>query len=346
MAPFFEKADADLKAQRDAEGALRSKRRDRDGLAERLAIAETAITSYRAQARKLAGDGADDKMISTAEGRMRDAQDRVQTLTGAIADVDKTITELERTIDQIVDKRVRGETSIAVNAIATRLEKAQVAFTEAAIELEAAAREGGLLIPEGRAVAEFTLSAREQLPPAIEMVVVGLRNHARGVLSGHAPASLPRPAAPAPVLTVVPAAEPMQTVFIKRNTKYLDQAGRTVTIAGNRRHSLPKKLAELALSTNLALPLSEQQRIRELEYNAPAFYVPDPSACTWLGPEGAESPVRSARRGGPPIHSSLTSFTPSGSSPFTPLDRGPPITGTMPSRPIEAMGARKQEGES
>ena len=332
---FFEK-DPDVQAQKAAESALRSKRRDRDGLAERLGIAEAAITSYRAQARQLAADGADDKAISAAEGKMRDAQDRSVTLSGAIGDVDKIIAGLEAQIDQIVDKRCRAETSVAVNAMADRIAKALAAHQAAALELELAAKEGGILIPESVAVYEFTRSAREQLVPAVEMVIAGLRAHSLGVRSGHGPASLPRPAPPAPVLTVVPAAEKMQTVFIKRNTKYLDQAGRTVTIAGNRKHSLPQKLAELALSTNLALPLSDQQRIRDLEYNAPAFYVPDPSACTWLGEKGQETPVRSARPGGPPIHSSLTEFTR--------VDRGPPIVGTMPVQPL-AVGARKMPDE-
>ena len=331
---LFEKADPDVQAQKAAEAALRAKRRDRDGLAERLGIAEAAITSYRAQARQLAADGADDKAISAAEGKMRDAQDRSVTLSGAIGDVDKIIAGLSAEIERIVDKRCRAETNLAVIAMADELAEAQADFTKAAQRLEAA-RESGLLIPEGGAVAEFTLSARERLPPAVEMVVVGLRNHARGVLSGHGPASLPRPAAPPVQLKVVPA-EPMQTVFIKRNVKYLDQAGRTVTIAGNRRHSLPQKLAELALSTNLALPLSDRQRIRDLEYNAPAFFVPDETSCVWLGEKGPEAPVRSARPGGPPIHSSLTEFTP--------YDRGPPIVGTMPAQPL-AVGARKLDAE-
>jgi hypothetical protein len=324
---LFEKTDPDLKAQRDIEGAVRSKRRDRDGLAERLGIAEAAIASHKAKARELARDGADDKMISVAEGKMRDAQDRVQTLTGAIVDVDKTIGELERTINEIIDKRCRTETSIAVTAMADRLAKAQVAHAAAALELELAAKEGGILIPESVAVHQFVLDARTQLVPAIEMVVAGLRAHAQGVLSGHGPASLPRPAAPPVQLKVVPA-EPMQTVFIKRNAKYLDQAGRTVTIAGNRRHSLPQKLAEEALSTNLALPLSDR-RIRDLEYNAPAFFVPSEEVCEWVGAPAKAKPAPKS------------TAAPVMSSHFEPLDRGKPYTVPIPRGPeLVAMGSR------
>src|SRR6266404_5393912 len=122
---LFEKSDPDLQAQKPAEGMLRAKRRDRDSLAERLGIAEAAIASYRAQARQLAADGADDKEITKIESRMRDSADRSVTLSGAIVDVDKIIAGLEREIDQIVDKRCRAETSIAVNAMADRIAKAQ-----------------------------------------------------------------------------------------------------------------------------------------------------------------------------------------------------------------------------
>ena len=138
---LFEKADPDVQAQKAAEAALRAKRRDRDGLAERLGIAEAAITSYRAQARQLAADGADDKAISAAEGKMRDAQDRRVTLSGAIGDVDKIIAGLSAEIERIVGKRCRAETNLAVIAMADELAEAQADFTKAAQRLEAAARE-------------------------------------------------------------------------------------------------------------------------------------------------------------------------------------------------------------
>ena len=89
-------------------------------------------------------------------------------------------------------------------------------------------------------------------------------------------------------------------------------------------------------TTNLALPLSDRQRIRDLEYNAPAFFVPDETSCVWLGPPGKEAPPKFMRPGGPPVMHSLSPTE------FTPLDRGPPITGTMPTPPFEplAVGQR------
>ena len=339
---LFEKVDADTKAQRDAEAALRSKRRDRDSLAERLAIAETSITSYRAQARKLAGDGADDKAISIAEGRMRDAQDRVETLTGALADIDVIITGIEREIDQIVDKRCR-ETSLAVDAMSTRLSKAASAFDEAAKELEAAAREI-LIIPEAQAVAEFTKSMHVQIPVAVEMIVAGLKGHAHGVRSGHAPASLPRPAAPAPKLAIVPPPPPTLTLIPTKRLKYINADGGVTTCGAYNRHVFPEALGELAVRSNVAVALNDT---RAKDFQAAGFATvgtPDEASCAWLGPAGREAPERFAKQGGPPIHSSLTLFTPSGAGPFTVVDRGPPIVGSMPAQPL-AVGARKAEEE-
>ena len=96
-------------------------------------------------------------------------------------------------------------------------------------------------------------------------------------------------------------------------------------------------------TTNLALPLSDRQRIRDLEYNAPAFFVPDETSCVWLGPPSKEAPPKFMRPGGPPVMHSLspTEFAP---NPNT----QPPYTLRVPSTPIEpmAVGARKlDDGE-
>jgi hypothetical protein len=325
---LWEKADADLQAQKAAESALKSRRRDRDSLAERLGIAETSITSYRAQARKLAGDGGDDKAISTAEGRMRDAQDRVVTLTGALADIDVIITGIEREIDQIVDARCRRETSAAVTAMADELAEAQADFTKAAQRLEAAARQSGLLVPEGRAVAEFTLSAHTQLPPATAMVVGALHAHAKAVLAGGAPASLPRPA-PAPKLAIVPPPVPMTNIFILQNLKYVNAEGATVCLGRSKRADLPAKLAEQALAEHKALPLSDP-RCRALEYGATP-YVPDEASCAWIGSPAKAKPAQKS------------TAAPIMSSHFEPLDRGPAYTVAIPRVEPVAMGSRNAE---
>lgn len=323
---FFQK-DPDVQAQSAAESALRSKRRDRESLTERLGIAEAAITSYRAKARELARDGGDDKAISAAEGKMRDAQDRVVTLSGAIVDVDKTMGELAREIEQIIDKRCRVETSGAVTTMAERLVEAQAAHQAAALALEEAAKTAGILVPEAQAAHQFVISAREQLISANKTIVDALKRHAHGVLSDHCPASLPRPAAKPVELKVVPQ-EPMANVFVTRNIRYVAQGGDVICCGRNRRHDLPARIAELALTANAAVPLSDRKRIDAFDGTSGQL-EPTPSSCEWIGPKGRESPPPQMRPGGPPpIHSSLTTFTE--------YDRGPSYLATF-TKPAEPM---------
>jgi hypothetical protein len=281
-------------------------------------------------------DGADDKAISTAESKMRDAQDRSVTLIGALADVDKIITGLEREVDQIVDKRCRAETSIAVNAMADRVAKAQVAHEAAALELESASSEAGLIIPESVAVHQFVLSAREQLKPAIAMIIASLGAHAKAVLSGHAPASLPRPPPPLVKLAVVPS-EPMVTLYVTKNIRYLDASGATVCCGQNRRHDLPEHIGKLAIDAGAAITLSsDKKRIQTFEGSS-GMTVPLPENCMWIGKAGKPDAPRMMRPGPAPVHHSLTTFEV--------MDRGPAFKVTMPRGPEPeamplAVGAR------
>jgi hypothetical protein len=341
---LFTKIDPDQKLQHDTEAKLRARRRDRDGTAEELRTVEAKIVEREEASRVLVAEGGfADPKLTIIENETRAAQIRAASLRGGLDRIDADIAGLEREVDRIVDKRCRAETSIAVNAMADELAEAQAAFTKAAQRLEVAARQSGLLIPEGRAVAEFTLSALMQLPPAVEMVTAALRQHARGVLSGHAPASLPRPAAEPVKLEIVP---PMPTLslFAAKKLKYLDAVGAVVVVGAYHQHAFPQALGELALRTNVAVALNDK-RVRDLQAaGLGTVGTPDEASCEWLGKPGREAPERFAKPGGPPIHSSLTSFTPSGDGPFTVVDRGPPITGTLPSQPL-AVGSRKLDTE-
>jgi hypothetical protein len=277
---------------------------------------------------------ADDGKLDAALSAKRACEDKLAALRGAALSIGKEISAIEAQIDKVVDQRCRAETSVAVNAMADRLAKAQAAHEAAASELESAAREAALLVLDGHPVSAFVMSARQQLRPAVEVIVTGLRNHVRGVLAGTLPPSLPKPEREPVKLAIVPPPE-MLTVFILKNTKYLDATGAVTCVGANRRHDLPRALAELALSSNLALPISDK-RCRDLEWNA-VSYTPEPQSCSWLGPVGQEGPAKFLRPGGPVQHSA-----------FEPMDRGKPFTvtvpGTEPEEPMPvAVGMRKAE---
>jgi hypothetical protein len=331
---IFEKGDVDVQAQKAAESALRTKRRDRDNLAERLGISEVAVVSHRAKARELARDGGDDAAITKAEGKMRDAQDRVVTLSGAIGDVDKIIAGLEAQVEAIIDRRCRVATGEAVSAMASELEDAGREFASAARRLADAAGASGLLVPEGTALHQwYAPHVRDQLAPTVEIIVGALQGHARGVLEGRYPPSLPRPA-PEPVKLALVKPITTQNIFALRNLKYKNAQGGVTCIGKNKRHDVPEALAALAIASKVALPISERKLIAELEQNA-IPYLPDESACSWLGEKGPEAPVRSARPVGPIL-----------SSTFTPMDRGGPYPAAFvrpaepEPQPLAAAGAR------
>jgi hypothetical protein len=165
------------------------------------------------------------------------------------------------------------------------------------------------------------------------MIAAALKAHARGVLAGTGPASLPRPAAPAPVLTVVPQ-EPMVNLFVVRNIRYVASGGDVVCCGRNRRHDLPARIGELALAAGAAVPLSDRKRIAAFEGTS-GMYVPSEEICEWIGEPGRESAPK-VMRGGPPVkHSSLTTF-----EVHPDYVNARPIVGSMPAQPL-AVGARK-----
>ena len=264
----------------------------------------------------------------------RAAEDKLSALQAASAKLAAEHAAIEREIEAIVDKRCRSETVAALGAMTARLEKAQAAHQAAALELEMSCRECALVALEGHPISAFVLDKRQQLEPAIPALIEAVKHHARAVAAGTARASLPRPE-PEPVRLALVPPPPMMTIFATKNLKFVDAAGGVTCIGANKMHSIPKALAELALAQHMALPLSEKQKIRDLEYGA-VSYLPDPAACTWLGERGAEPPARSARPGRPITHSSLTTFEV--------MDRGPALHGVVPAQPI-AVGARKMPDE-
>ena len=115
MNPF--KSDPEKKLARDLDAA----RASRDGLVNRLKAAELATAERRTAAQRLARDGADDTTLDAAEAELRRAQDRVTTLTAALAETEQQLASLERARDDAADKRLRAETAATIRALADEI---------------------------------------------------------------------------------------------------------------------------------------------------------------------------------------------------------------------------------
>jgi hypothetical protein len=334
MPRFFERGgDPAEREQRDLESKLKGAVDRRVDNAVRLQTAETKLAEAQLNVEALALESDDAKLDAALQAR-RSAEDKLAALRGAALKIGKEVAELESQIDRVVDQRCRGETAAAIASMIERFEKTGAVYDTACLDFIAAAKELGLIVIEARGIAEFLERDRVQLPPENALVIRQASSHRAGVLAGGAPASLPRPAAPAPVLRVVVPQEPMVNVFVTRNIRYVASGGDVICCGQNRRHDLPERIAELALASRAAVPLSDKKRIAAFEGTS-GMYVPTPQACEWVGPKGKE-PARLQMRPGPAItHSSLTTF-----EVHPDYIGAKPIVGTMPAQPL-AAGARK-----
>lgn len=220
---------------------------------------------------------------------------------------------------------------MALAAMVTRLEKAQAAHAAAALELEMSARECALVVLDAHPVSAFVMSARQQLEPAVPTIIEAFKQHARAVAAGTARPSLPQPAPEVPKPKLVPAL-PTQTIFITRNVKYVGAQGAIICCGQYRRHELPLDLAELALRSHMALPLSDPRvKKGQLQEGAFGMFEPTPQTCEWLGEPAPEPAPKGIFVVTPIKHEAFGEFTP--------MNRGLVITGTMPAQPL-VVGAR------
>jgi hypothetical protein len=297
---LFKPADPKKKAEAALESAIAT----RDGLTEKRKVAESAIAEHRERARQLAREGADDAELTAAETAMRAQQDRASTLTAAIGDVEKDIAALSTEIERIVDQKMRSETAATVGAMTRELEDAQREFDSAAKRLEDATRAVAPLVLDGHPITAFVMSARQQLPPAIDVLVVGLKAHAAAVIAGSARASLPAPDVAPPKLKIV--APSTRVVFALKHVAFVDRDG--VLQRRPRCHDveLPIPLADEAIRVKAACEMTDPRR-KQL-YGTFGAVTPDLANCVKLGdvPVADDAPKSNA----PPIMSSSTVFEP------------------------------------
>jgi len=321
MALFASKSDP-ARAQRDLEAQIKAKADQRVDNAVRLQTAETKLGEARSVVERLALD-ADDGKLDAALAHKRACEDKVTALQTAGTKIAAEHAQVEAQLAKLIDAQTRAATAAQIAVLIETWTEQEAEFVAAAKALEATSRDIALIVLDAHGTSAFLMAAKTELPPAGKVIVEGLRQYAARVVAGHERAMLPQAAPEPPKLAVVPS-EPMMTIFAMRNLKFTNQAGIVVCIGKHRRHSVPEALGREAIETRLALPISERATIERLEHGSVSF-VPTEESCQWLGPPGKEAPPKFMRPGGPVVHSSLTVFTP--------LDRGPAFTITVPRGP-------------
>lgn len=220
---FFNKADPAVKAQRDLETRLKTKRASRDDLVSRRTLAEAAAAAHRDKAVKLASDGGDDAALSAAETAMRREQDRVATLNDAITKTEAAIADLEREIAELADQRARSETVAAIHSVVERWATASAAFDAAMGQIVEVARESAIIVVDAHPLKVFLEAVQQQVKPEADLIVSVLEGHAKAVLAGTAPASLPKPTVSEPLKVVERA--PVERMFAMKTVRWLDADG-------------------------------------------------------------------------------------------------------------------------
>ncbi len=279
-------------------------------LAERLTAAEVIVTERRAAAQCLARDGADDVDLDAAEAQLRAAIDRTATLTSALAETAAQVAALEEAIAKAADKKLRSETAAAIEVLAREMTEAGAAFNAGAARLAETSRRVAAIVLEGHGLQAFAMNAGAEVPAAVAMIVEVLHNRVRATLAGTAPAALPKPDIPAPLISA-PAPE-TKRLWLTRHARWIDASGQNRIGERYSDQDLTPSAAARALASGAAVPLTDPRR-RQLKGqpgpHGPRF--PTASEC-----EDLDAPAPSTAE--PVVHSA-----------FVPLDRGPVRTGTI-----------------
>src|SRR6201986_5253408 len=117
------------------EAALKLKQSERDRLAGRLALAESAFAEKRTIAEKLAVAGASNARLERAEVQMRADEDRARTLRTELADIDEQVVSTERPLADARAQRDRETLADQIEALAASIERSVPTFGNGASSL-------------------------------------------------------------------------------------------------------------------------------------------------------------------------------------------------------------------
>jgi hypothetical protein len=229
-------------------------------LRTKLAECEATITERRAQAMQLARDDAEDGALDKAEAAIRSAQDRRETISGAIADVESKLAALEKTFAENTDRALREQTAKEFEQSTRRSVDDGDAFVKAAARWVGSLTKLAPVVPEAGALLHLLQVCTAEAPPTSDRVAQLARAYRDAVLRGHAAATLPVPpeayAAPA-----APAGPPTMTLFcLGESVKWIDDAGKLHCPPKFTDVTLPLKQAKRALELKACVPLDHPAR--------------------------------------------------------------------------------------
>ncbi|MGO9682362.1 MAG: hypothetical protein ACLPTZ_07195 [Beijerinckiaceae bacterium] len=314
-----------------AEKKLEAARANCDRLTEQLAAAQALILERKSTIRKLAFDGADDAERLAAGGKVREAEVDVEALSGALDDAKTHLASLEAELAQLADKKLRGETATAIDALASELEASITAWDTETAKLVETSRRAAEIVLDAHGLCAFAMAARAEAPAAAQMIAQELRNRVKATLDGRAPSAMP-PAPPALVVDTPRPAPQRRQFFVLQPGMFSDATG---AMRRAPRYSFielnPQQAAHAIRMKGVCEPADP--RVKEFKKFAAGAtqQPPEPHLCqNWNDgspPRGDAELV---------VHSKFTQ-----SLPFQQLDRGPPYA--MAVRVTPAVASRAED---
>jgi hypothetical protein len=302
-------------------------------LTEQLAAAQALILERKSAVRQLAFDGAEAAARLAAGSKVREAEVDVEALSGALDDARAQLASLEAELAQLADKKLRGETARAIDALAAELEADATAFDTATAKLVETSRRTAEIVLDGHGLCAFAMAARAEAPAAAQMIAKELRNRAKATLDGRAPAAWPK--AP-PVLVETPKPAPqLQEFFVLQCGMFTDGAGAMRRVPRFSFAELNPEQAAHAIRMK-GVCETDDPRVKQLKkLRAGATQQPpEPHLCQdW---DSGSPPRGDAEL---TIHSAFLQ-----TSPFHPLDRGRPYVASV--RVTPAIASRGSENEN
>jgi len=239
------------------EKKLKAARASRDGLRDRLATAEGEMLRLGAEAERLAIAG-DDAALEEIERQRDGVRARIETLTVALATAEQRLRGHEDEVAAAADNKARIETADEIEALKAELLVREESFQTASQGLQTITARIGVFLLDAVPLERFAAAARNEVGPAVEMIISMMDAHRKAVLNGSAAPRLPQ-LDPAPVAEPN-ARAPVDRLYAYRNIKWLDpETGEVRTAAKYSTADVPRALACLAIERGWAdLLLSER----------------------------------------------------------------------------------------
>jgi hypothetical protein len=128
------------------------------------------VGAKRSAAQALARSGADDSALDKAETALRAAQDRVGTLTSALAQMTAELAILKAEQAAVIDNAQRADTVAKIENDALGLADAAALFDKGARAFADMADHIAIYIPDAIGLSVFCSSARSETPPALTLL--------------------------------------------------------------------------------------------------------------------------------------------------------------------------------